>query len=157
MISKAISMARLRYEGDPRWLEVSQYFEDLDVLTMNLETIFSSSHNDLAPYFNAWTRFVSWERKINQDNRIRLAKELEAENPGVRLIENGKVLDRNLFTKMVMREAKSTTMLPGSKRVFTPWEPGAVPADLHDLKLTILGADPIERGAYVVTEYATRS
>ena len=154
MISKAISMARFKYEGDPRWTEVSYLFDGLDLLTMNLETIFQSNHNDLAPYFNAWKKFVDWERKINQNTRIKIARELEEENPGVKLVDaGGNVIDRNLFTKMVMREAKSTKMLPGSKRVFTPWERGALPADVHDMSLTILGSDEIDRGMYVMTEY----
>ncbi len=154
MISKAISMARFKYESDPRWYEVSGDFQDLDLLTMNLETVFQSTHNTLAPYFNAWTKFTAWERRNNQKTRAKLATDIEAENPGVRLVDaNGNILDRNLFTKLVMREAKSTTMLPGSKRVFTPWEKGALPADIHDLSLTILGSGEVQRGTYVMTEY----
>lgn len=154
MISKAISNARLRYERDPRWREISWQFEDLELLKMNLKTIFHSDQRDLAPYHQAWEKFVRWEREINQEKRKQVAEQVEADNPGVQIIDKaGRILDRNLFTKLVMREAKSTRMLPGSKRVFTAWEPGAVPADIHGLSLSILGDDPIERGQHVVTEF----
>lgn len=154
MISKAISTARFKYDGDPRWHKISYEFDDLDLLKMNLQTIFHTDHNDLAPYFNAWAKFVTWEREINQETRSKIAEELEAQNPGLKLVDAaGRVLDRNMFTKLVMREAKSTKTLPGSKRVYTPWEKGAVPADMHDLSLSILGDDKIEVGAYVITEF----
>ncbi|QIG70260.1 SNF2 family helicase protein [Rhizobium phage RHph_N28_1] len=153
MISKSISLARFRYEGDPRWREISFEFEGLDLLTMNLQTVFESDHNDLAPYFNAWSKFVRWERELNQKARIKIAEKVEAET-GLRLVDDkGRVTDRQLFLKSVMTEAKSTKTIPGSKKVFVPWEKGAVPADMHDMALSILGTDEIERGAYVLTEY----
>lgn len=153
MISKSISLARFRYEGDPRWREISWEFEGLDLLTMNLDTVFKSNHNDLAPYFNAWSKFIKWERELNQKARVKVAEKVEAET-GLRLVDDkGRVTDRALFLKSVMKEARSTKQLPGSKKVFVPWEKGATPADMHDMALTILGTDEIERGAYVLTEY----
>lgn len=153
MISKTISLARFRYQNDPRWAEISHQFDDLDLLTMNLETVFESTHNDLAPYFTAYSQYVSWEREINIKARIRLAEEVEAET-GLRLVDDrGNVLDRALFLKSVMKEAKSTKVIPGTKRVFVPWERGALPADMHGMFLTMLGKDKIERGAFVLTEY----
>ena len=154
MASKAVSLARLRYERDPRWREISWEFEDLDLLRMNLKTVFQSSTQDIEPYLRAWEKFVRFERKINQDMRIKVAKITEDANPGVKLLDSSnRVIDRSLFNKLVMREARSTTMLPNSKRVFTPWARGAVPADIHRMSLSILGADKIEVGAYVMTEY----
>lgn len=154
MISKSVSIARFKYDGDGRWSQLSKEFEDLDLLKMNLKLIFETDERDLAPYYQAWGKLIGWERGINQKTRKAIAEKLEEDNPGIKLIDpQGRVIDRNLFTRMVMREAKSTRMLPGSRRVFTPWEPGSVPADLHDMSLAILGSDNIERGAYVWTEY----
>lgn len=154
MISKAVSLARLQYEKDPRWREISWQFEDLDLLKMNLKFIFKSDKSDLEPYLGAWEKFIRWQRNINRDQRLKVARLVEEQNPGVKILgPDNRILDRNLFTKLVMREARSTKMLPGSKRVFTPWAMRAVPADIYDLSLSILGSDEIERGTYVMTEY----
>lgn len=154
MISKAISVARFQYEGDKRWADVEDIFGGLDLLKMNLKLIFNSDKSSLAPYYNAWTAFIRWQRELNQQKRKDVAAAIQDENPGVSLIDaQGRVLDKALFTKLCMKEVKSTKMLAGSKRVFTPWEPGALPADIHDMSLTILGENSIERGEFVMTEY----
>ena len=155
MISKAISLARVKYAGDPRWdKQIGPEMEGLDLLSMSMDLLFNTEPSDLYPYLSQWKKFTDWETKLNQVSRRVLATQIESENPGIKLLSNdGKILDRAQFTKLAMREAKPAPDLPGSRKAFHIWTNGATPADPYDLGLEILGSQPIEVGTYVMTEY----
>jgi hypothetical protein len=154
MISKSISAARFKYDGDPRWTRVAKEFEDLGLLKMSFDFLLSATEDDLAPFLDAWEGFVRWETSLNIINRKKVAEELEIANPGITLLDStGRVIDRNLFTKLAMREVKSTKTIAGSKKAYTPWELGVTPADPNDLGLVVLGGQKIDVGTYVMTEY----
>lgn len=154
MISKAISVARLKYNENPLWKKVSPELDNLDLIKMKLEFLFGSEKADLAPYEHAWGTFNTWTRGLNRASRLKLAHKIELENPNVKIIDqDGKIIDRVLFSRLAMREVKSTTMLPGSKKVYVPWEPGATPADPYKLGLNIIGGDTLNVGDPVWTEY----
>lgn len=154
MISKAISVARLKYGEEPLWKNISGRLDDLDLISMSMDFLFASSQNSIAPYMSAWKDFGAWEQNLNRVSRIELARELELANPDLKLVdESGKVIDRALFVRSAMREAKSTKTIPGSRRAYTPWEPGSTPADPYKMGLRVLGTDEINVGDYVMTEY----
>lgn len=154
MIAKAISTARYKYDKDPRWAKVAPRFEELGLLRMSYEFIENATPQDLAPYLDAWEDFVKWETSLNVDNRKKVAAELEMENPGIKLLDpSGRVLDRNLFVSLAMREVKSTKTIRGSRKAYTLWEFGVTPADVHDLGLNVMGGQKVQAGAYVMTEF----
>lgn len=154
MISKAVSVARLRYSGDPRWEKtIGPQLEGLELLKMNLELLFHTKPSDVGGYLQSWAQFNKWLVDLNKVSRLEAARKLELENPGVSLLDDqGRVIDRNVFMKMVMREAKPAPDLPGSRKAFQLWEPGATPPDPYNMELTVVGSDPLEPGEYVMTE-----
>jgi hypothetical protein len=154
MISKAISIGRFKHGDNPLWKQVSERLDNLPLIKMSLDFLFKSSQQDLSDYMDAHEIFTSWERSLNKVSREKLAQEIERDNPGIKLLDGaGKVIDRALFTKLAMREAKSSTNLPGSRKAFVPWEYGATPADPLKMGLSIVGGDSLSIGDYVVTEY----
>lgn len=155
MISKAISVARLRYSGDPRWEKtIGPKVEGLQLLKMNMDLIFNTEQSDVYPYIDQWKMFNDWTVNLNKISRKEMAYKIEQENPGVTLLDNnGNVIDRNLFTKLAMREAVKAKDLPGSKKAFTVWERNAIPPDVHDMGLKVVGTDKLEVGEQVMTEF----
>lgn len=154
MIAKAISTARYKYDRDPRWMKVAPRFEDLGLLTMSFDFLINVTPADLQPYLDAWEDFVDWETSLNAENRRKVAQEIEMENPGVKLLDSsGRVLDRNLFVSLAMKEVKSTKTIRGSRKAYVPWDLGITPADVHDMGLVVLGGQKAEAGMYVMTEF----
>lgn len=152
MISKSINNARERYEDDPAWRKVSPQFDDLKKLRMNLQIIFNTEPDDVAPYMRKWDLYTTWVADQVQRAKVREAENLEREH-NVDLIKDGKIIDVKAFLKLAMRPLTSKTMLPGSKRVYTPWEWGAIPADIYNLGLGVLGGQEITVGTPVMTEF----
>lgn len=152
MISKAINNARLRYEDDMAWRKISPEFEGLKKMRMNLELIFNTQAEDVQPYLNKWRIFNNWVADQVQKAKVREAENLEREH-NVDLIKDGKIIDIKAFLKLAMRPVTSKTNLPGSKRVYTPWELGATPADVYKLDLVVLGGQKVEIGTPVMTEF----
>lgn len=152
--SKFISNARLTYEGTDAWRRVSREFDDLEMLKMNLELIFDSTKDTLRSYFGAWNTFIGWENELNDASRMQKARELE-QATGEDLIDDktGKIRDINRFVALAMVNVESTRLIPGSKRVYTPWAPGALPADPDNLGFQTLGQQPIKPGDVVYTEF----
>jgi hypothetical protein len=154
MVSKAISLARLKYGETPQWKKVSKQLDSLELIRMSLSFLFESEQSDLVPYFESHATFTDWERFLNESARQELAYKLEIENPNIKLRDdNGKIIDKTLFLKLAMREAKSTKDIPGSKKAYVSWEAGATPADPLKMGLAIIGGDLLEVGNYVVTEF----
>ena len=155
MASKAISLARVNYEGDPRWERASQAFSGLELLRMSFENIRSLTNESLAPYNDAWESFIKWQNQLNTENRTRIAKRLEEENPGLRLLnDQNQVIDRAEFVSRVLVEPIKGKPLPGAKKAFWVWEPNAKPADPYNLGLEIAGLNTtLQYGEQVWTSF----
>ena len=110
--------------------------------------------SDVAPYFDAWSTYNTWEMSLNQEQRYKKARELEAVT-GEDLIDDktGKIRDINKFISLAMVEVESVT-IPGSKKVYTPWVPRVIPAD-PDNKWgwNSVGSQQLNEGDVVYTEY----
>lgn len=152
MISKAISNARLKYGDEPEWRRISPEFENLRRLRMNFDLIFNTTEDDIKPYMNKWSKFNRWVADRVYRAKVREAERLEREF-NVDLIKNGKIIDIKAFLKLAMRPITSNKDLPGSRRVYVPWELQATPADVYHLDLEVLGGREILPGTPVMTEF----
>lgn len=152
LISKAVSNARLKYEHDHSWNRISPEFEQLTRLRMNFDLIFNTMPDDINPYLSKWKQFNGWIGDRVEKSKINYAERLEREH-NIDLIKNGKILDMHKFLQLAMRPVTSKKTLPGSKRVYTPWELNATPADIYDLDLEVLGGQEAPPGTKVMTEF----
>ena len=153
LASKFISNARFTYENTPSWRQVSKNFDNLDLLTLSPSFVQHAKQEDLTSYFGAWNIFINWQNNHNLAERLSKARLLEAQT-GEDLIDDktGKIRDINRFISLAMCEVTSNTTIPGSKRVYVPWAPGAVPADPNNLGLEVLGSRPVREGDVVMME-----
>lgn len=153
LISKFVSNARLTYENDINWMRISKNFEDLGLVTMNLDFIFNSKSADLRSYFGGWQQYVQFEALMNKTKRSELAKTIEASTGEKLLDADGKVQDVQKFLKFAMTDVEAAAPIPGSKSVYVPWIIGGLPADPDNLGYEILGSQPVHEGDVVLTEF----
>lgn len=153
LASKFVSNARLTYEGRHEWKRVSHEFDELKMLKMNLAVIFDTRKDDLLSYFGAWKTFVDWENDINVAAKRRLAQQLEAQYNVTLINDKQQIIDINQFVELAMSEITSTSDIPGSRRVFTPLVPNAIPADPKGWGFAVMGSQDVPVGTVVYTEY----
>lgn len=153
LISKFVSNARLTYENDTRWKRVSRNFDGLGLVRMNLEFIFNTKKNGLEDYFSAWDDFVGFENDLNTEERVLLARTLEASSGEKLLDANGKIMDVQKFIRLAMYDVTAAPVIPGSKSVYVPWVIGGLPPDPDNLGYNILGQQPVFEGDVVLTEF----
>ena len=154
LISKFVSNARITYEDRKEWKAFSREVDDLEMLRMNYELIFEAEREDVDPYFAGWKAFVGFENRLNNGMRLAKANELESMHQ-IDLVDKstGKIIDINQFIALAMAEVEEAPMLPGSKRVFCPWSPNALPPDPDNYGFATLGNQEVREGDPVITEF----
>lgn len=153
LTSKFVSNARFRYEGRPEWRRVSAEFDDLKMIKMNLQLIFYTPKEDMIPYWGSWKTFTEWETQLNTASKISAARDLEAKTGETLLDANGKIIDINQFIRLAMYKVTSTKDIPGSKRVFMPLIPNAIPPDPDNWGFKVMGQQEVPVGTVVYTEF----
>lgn len=154
MMSKAISNALVSNADDATWLRIAPTFDNLPLLSMNLELVFDFKMTDAVGYFAGWNRLQDYENTQMQAKRRQVAERLESIH-GVKLLDdNGRVKDVKEFLKLALVPVEDVGDMPGSRRVHTPWIDNAQPPDPHNLGL-VLVQDQIEvqPGDVVMTEF----
>lgn len=154
LISKFVSNARITYEDRKEWKTFSREVDDLEMLRMNYELIFEAQREDVDPYFAGWRAFTGFENRLNNGMRLAKANQLESQYQK-ELVDpkNGKIKDINEFIRLAMAEVEEAPMLAGSKKVFCPWSPNALPPDPDNYGFATLGNQEIKEGAPVLTEF----
>lgn len=152
--SKTVSNARMVYYKNPSWRRISTQFEDLSMLRMNPETLFKSTMDDMAPYWDAWSTFNAWEGQNNLAAKRRAAQALQAKHPDEDFTDaQGNITDINTFVRLAMFKVTSSNDLPGSKRVYCPWVINAIPPDPKGYGFEIVGRRMLPLNTVVLCEY----